>query len=127
MIAEATDHDTAMKFVLAFGGRRYRFAVSPKADSKIARAIGLDAAEKLCARFGDERIEVPLETTNLIFWLRDRGKSVEDISNRLRVSRRMVQYHLNDNVPRLINKTRGEITGGEVAPRENICHAPERA
>lgn len=125
MIAEATDHDTAMRFVLAFGGRRHRFAVAPKEDSRIAQAIGFEAARKLSARFGDERIEVPLERANLIFWLRDQDKSEEDISHALRISRRTVQHRLNGTVPRFDDAAQPELEGAIAGTDENIHREPE--
>ena len=94
LIAETTDHDTAMKFVFAFGGRRFRIPLKATPKTLIARAIGLEAARKISAKFGDQRIDVSQERRNMSIWLRDQGFSQEDIAHVLRISRKVVQQYL---------------------------------
>jgi hypothetical protein len=95
LIAEATDHETAMRLVSAYSGRRLCIPAMPVSGSKLELVIGSAAAGKLSKILGRERLYIPHEKGNMIIWLNDQGKSVAEISHRLGISRRRVQQILN--------------------------------
>lgn len=96
-ISDLTDHETAMKFAYAFGGKRVR--IPKRADNTLlASAVGTEAAMKISEAMGDEEFDCPIERSNLIFWLRDQGKSTANIAHDLRMSPRGVQYRLSGSM-----------------------------
>jgi DNA-binding NarL/FixJ family response regulator len=101
MIAEATDHDTAMKVALEWGGRRVRIPERVTPLCTLARLVGPEKAAAIVAKLGGEVINVSHEKINLVHWLRERGLSRQEIAHELRMSLRTVQYMLNGNTPSL--------------------------
>lgn len=98
-IADAAGEETALLMALELGGRRIRIP-QKSAGSDLAEVIGIEAADKLVAEMADERIEIPQVKKILAVWLaRERGWSQEHIANRLKSSRRAVQYWLSGNTP----------------------------
>lgn len=98
-IAEATDHDTAMRFVLTFNGRRIRIPKVATPGGQLARGVGLEAAEAIVARLAETEFQVPTELKNLVHWLSEQGKSGPEIAHIVHRSRRWVSYLLNGNMP----------------------------
>ncbi len=94
-IAEATDHDTAMKIALEWGGRRVRIPDKVTPFCALSRLVGQDKATSIIARLGGAVLYVPHEKQNLVHWLRDKGLSQADIAHELKMALRSVQNALN--------------------------------
>ena len=93
-IAELTDVDTAWKLVNHFGGLNFYFPVEIKAEHKLAQAIGLEAAKKICSVFGGSYNEVPMMSAaqskkQLIAKMQ--GKSTREIARNLKCTERYVR------------------------------------
>jgi hypothetical protein len=99
-IAEATDHDTAMKVALEWGGRRVRIPTNVTPYCALARLVGPEKAAAIVANLGGEVINIAHEKTNLVHWLRERGLSQQDIAHELKMGLRSVQHVLNGTMPR---------------------------
>lgn len=98
-IAQIAGLDAAMTLALEAGGTR--IYIPQKASGSLLQSIvDVEAAEKICAEFGGERIEVPLVNNHLAVWLSNKGWSQEQIATRLRLCRRSVQYILSGKMPR---------------------------
>lgn len=52
--------EAMIRFAIAFGGERFRIPVRIDETHKIARALGLETAERLRDHFADTAIEVPI-------------------------------------------------------------------
>lgn len=100
-IAELTSHDTAMKFVMAFHGKRIFIPVELRNGLQLVEALGSEAAERIIRALAREFISVPMEKENVVLWLRDQGYSYERIAHTVWASSRNIQYFLNSNMPTL--------------------------
>lgn len=59
-VARITDVATALKLAEAWGGTNRYIPSRPTQDSPLARIVGLDAARKIGAAFGNEQLDIPL-------------------------------------------------------------------
>jgi hypothetical protein len=101
-IAETAGIDVAMKLCLERSGQRIHVPTLKRVKgTKFEKLVGEEAAALLCAKFGGQKFEVPVVRNPLVFWLRDKGWSQEKIAQRVRMSRRNVQYVLSKNSPKL--------------------------
>lgn len=98
-IKDVAGIDAALTLCLEKGGQRILIPMHPE-GSELEKIVGQEAAHKIAAKFGNERMGVPIARKPLVFWLRDKGLSQERIAGRLHMSRRSVQYLLSDNMPR---------------------------
>jgi hypothetical protein len=97
-IADAAGIEAALTIALARGGMRLR--IPKRAEGSIlVDLVGIDAAARIVEALADERIEIPLAARVLAEWLDAQGWSQEAIANRLRKSRRTIQYWLTGTTP----------------------------
>ncbi|MBS4046165.1 MAG: hypothetical protein KG075_07475 [Alphaproteobacteria bacterium] len=93
-IADVAGVDVAVTLAMAIAPERLH--VPKKAlGSKLATIVGLEAANKIVAAYGGERIDIPLGKRALALHLLDRGHSVTQVGKLLKMARRSVQYLKN--------------------------------
>jgi Mor family transcriptional regulator len=80
--------------ISTFGGSRVYIARNPRVADAVTRVIGAEAAGRLGAIFGGERIWFPNDAGNMtrrqIALMRRRGSSVSRIARQMRLSERYV-------------------------------------
>jgi len=82
---EVLGPDTAVDFLLAFGGSPVYLAAKPTLRSDVARLIGVDKARKLAREIGPGHVRVPLCKPWLAHRFRQGGMSVVAIARKLHV------------------------------------------
>lgn len=111
-ILEAAGEDVMLRLVASCGGTRLYLGSVPTNDSRIAQAVGLDAARLIHARLAAEHIkhiDVPLMSKSLererhkrILALRAEQVKVSDIAQQLGMTERGVykaKAKARDNIP----------------------------
>lgn len=59
-LVEEVGFDAAVRLAEAFGGTPLYIPRNPKPDQKIARAVGMEVARKLAARWGGDAHDIPM-------------------------------------------------------------------
>ncbi len=85
-------------FLLEFGGAELALSRNPRADSRVAQAVGLDLARALGAHAGHLPRRVPLAKPWIAQVLRAQGLPVAEIARRLHVSDVAVRGYLRRNL-----------------------------
>ncbi len=102
-LAQLISIDAVLKLVEQFGGVRLYVPKVVRQSGKLAKLLGMPAAEALSARCGGGRIEVPL-APNLGRAIRDEeirsldasGYTVAEVARRLRIHQRTVYQVLSN-------------------------------
>lgn len=98
-IADVAGIDVALQLAFAIAPERLHVPKSVQ-GTRLATLVGKEAAAKIVAAYGGERIDIPLGKRALVLWLTEppRSLSVMQIAKHLKMSRRMVQYIKNGAV-----------------------------
>lgn len=93
-IAEVAGIEIAVKLAIAVAPERLH--VPKRAHgSRLEAIVGREAAEKIVAAFGGERIDIPLGKRALALHLLGQGVPVAKVAKLLKMARRSVQYLKN--------------------------------
>lgn len=94
-VAAVIGEEGALQLAAELGGTKVYVARAPGPNSLLARAIGLDAAQRLGAVHGTEYLDVPGAKQHLVAWLDARGEPVQAIARRLKINERSVRRILH--------------------------------
>ncbi|RVT83348.1 helix-turn-helix domain-containing protein [Rhodobacteraceae bacterium CCMM004] len=94
---DALGIETAIEFLLAFGGSALYTPATPRQRGAFALKFGMDAARALSARADRLQPRVPLASRWLAQCLAAEGRSVQDICRILRTLNTTVRSYLKDN------------------------------
>jgi hypothetical protein len=89
-IINAIGEQKALELVSALGGTVVYVPRSPRGNTLLVRAIGLQAAKRLGREFGGGHLELPLAGKAVAVWLKGKGLSNAEIARIQRCSTRTV-------------------------------------
>ena len=98
---EALGVETAIDFLMEFGGGELYFSETPNGRGMVERAVGVEKARLLASLLPGLKVRVPLANRWVARCLHVRGASVADIAQRMRKSDITVRkYVQGQNLPR---------------------------
>ncbi len=94
-VEEVAGREAALRLSMSSGGNSIYVPRPSRVcpDHQLARAMGVDAAQKVAERFQGEIIDIPMARRALVRGLAERGLSTADIAGQLKLSRKTVRRY----------------------------------